>query len=603
MTLRFSCALALLSQGLSVLGQTTQAQFNQVINLNGDMNLNSVQFPDGSRIETFSQTQRQLLVNQNTAPLPGNQVTGTTGNPFVQLTPNSLVIQTNGATDLVGGQIELPINTQTLQQMGVTPDNTFVAKLSADRQSWMVMDTIKTVNNTDSTVRIVKLNNIDGEYIALGRQTAVTGVALTQFGTGPTNQVNITGSGIQENEFTDGFRMSIRASQPMIATLNVKNGISTTMLTALGTGTQSVNNFRYLVTTNLGGVVTNLNRMAAVVQLPINAVRLQTVATAMGATAQSNVRLSVAQRGILANPGGATALQPASPLQRKRQEPSSVQPGTSAETNGASQNNTSNGQLTTGSSTTGQTNGNTGNAGTGTLNPAAATLLLSPTFTPIQNNAVLDTMNARLAIPVTQIDGEYILTVNMASGQAAPAAPQAGSSTQLTVPQAGTSTQLTVPQASTALSSASSESSSSSTTSAGETSTSLTAAAAASTSLKPTGESSTSSESKTSTSAAAAAETSATSQKAATTGSGFVFRRQLPPLPQSQADGSVIVSMEWINYMADIQQKGGAVDVGAMMQQVSPGIASATSPAPASASSGTSVSGLIAGLKARRFQA
>ena len=59
------------------------------------MILNSVQFPDGSRVETFSQTQRQMLVNQNVAPLPGNQVTGTTGNPFMQLSTNSLIIQTN----------------------------------------------------------------------------------------------------------------------------------------------------------------------------------------------------------------------------------------------------------------------------------------------------------------------------------------------------------------------------------------------------------------------------------------------------------------------------------------------------------------------------
>lgn len=200
------------------------------------MILNSVQFPDGSRVETFSQTQRQMLVNQNTAPLPGNQVTGTTGNPFVQLSQNSLVIQTNGAVDLVGAQIELPINQQTLQQNNVSPDNTFVAKLAQDRQSWTVMETIKTVNNTDNTVRIVKMNNIDGEYIALGRQTAVTGQALTPFGNIPQNQFNVTGSGIQENEFADGFRMSVRATQPTIINMDVKNGISTTMLASLGGG-------------------------------------------------------------------------------------------------------------------------------------------------------------------------------------------------------------------------------------------------------------------------------------------------------------------------------------------------------------------------------
>jgi len=204
------------------------------------MNLNSVQFPDGSRIETFSQTQRQLLVNQNSAPLPGNQVTGSTGGPFVQLSQNSLIVQTNGATDLVGGQVEIPFQTQVLKQNNITPDNTFVAKLSPDRSSWQILESIKSVNGSDGTVRLVKLNSIDGEYIALGRQTSSTGQALTLFSAVNQNAFNVSGSGIQENEFIDGLRLSVRATQPMVINANVVNGISTTMLSGLAPNTQSV---------------------------------------------------------------------------------------------------------------------------------------------------------------------------------------------------------------------------------------------------------------------------------------------------------------------------------------------------------------------------
>lgn len=62
-------------------------------------------------------------------------------------------------------------------------------------------------------------------------------------------------------------------------------------------------------------------------------------------------------------------------------------------------------------------------AGTPTLtnntpNPVAQQLLLAPTFTPIQATAVLDQTNMRVAIPVQQVDGEYILTmVKMGAGQ------------------------------------------------------------------------------------------------------------------------------------------------------------------------------------------
>jgi len=110
------------------------------------MQLNSFVFPDGSKIETFSQKQQQLIVNQQTPAVPANQVTGSTGSPFVALMQQSMTISTNGATDLVGGQIELAMNPQMLQASGISPDNTFVAMLSPDRQTWMIEETVKTVN-------------------------------------------------------------------------------------------------------------------------------------------------------------------------------------------------------------------------------------------------------------------------------------------------------------------------------------------------------------------------------------------------------------------------------------------------------------------------
>jgi hypothetical protein len=76
---------------------------------------------------------------------------------------------------------------------------------------------------------MVKLNSIDGEYMAVGRQTVETGNVLTTFNSG--QSASIAGSGIQEIEFTDGFRMSIRASQSMSIRADVKNGVSTSMVT------------------------------------------------------------------------------------------------------------------------------------------------------------------------------------------------------------------------------------------------------------------------------------------------------------------------------------------------------------------------------------
>jgi hypothetical protein len=110
------------------------------------MAINSFQFPDGSKVETFSQKQQQLIVNQQTPAVPANQVTGSTGQPFVAMMLQSMSISTNGATDLVGGQVELAINPQMLATNAVNPDNTWVAMLSPDRQTWMIQETMRSIN-------------------------------------------------------------------------------------------------------------------------------------------------------------------------------------------------------------------------------------------------------------------------------------------------------------------------------------------------------------------------------------------------------------------------------------------------------------------------
>jgi len=110
------------------------------------MTLNRLVFPDNSRIETFSQTQSQILVNQNAAPLGANSVIGSTGQPFVQLSQKSMVIATTGSPDLVGAQIAMPIDAALLAQAQVSPDNTFVARLTSDRQAWVITEEQKSVN-------------------------------------------------------------------------------------------------------------------------------------------------------------------------------------------------------------------------------------------------------------------------------------------------------------------------------------------------------------------------------------------------------------------------------------------------------------------------
>ncbi|KAF1362530.1 hypothetical protein EJ07DRAFT_108063 [Lizonia empirigonia] len=389
-----------------------QVQYNQVLNINGDMNLNSFVFPDRSKIETFSQTQQQIIVNQQQPAIPANQVTGSTGQPFVAITTQSMIISTNGATDLVGGQVELAMSIQNLQAAAVQPDNTYVAMLSPDRQSWMIQETMRSVNTTDMTVRMVKRNQLDGEYMVVGRQTVETNTLVTPFGRDGSTQVAIQGTGLQENEFQDGFRMSTRATQPMLMNVDVKNGIDSSMLAALQ-GQNPVNDYRYSVVTSLAAVSPGLAQQVTIVQMPINAVRIQKMMQAMGVPPNGQVAIAVAQRGVLQNPGGATGqLQGVgAPTQKRGLSRKNLRKEIAAR------------QLNTGTTNTGN-QGNTGGTPTNGNNPVAAQLLLAPTFTAIQANAVLDQANMRIAVPVSQVDGEYILIMQK-MGAAAQAAPQA----------------------------------------------------------------------------------------------------------------------------------------------------------------------------------
>jgi len=80
---------------------------------------------------------------------------------------------------------------------------------------------------------MIKRTTLDGEYMALGRQTVETNAMLTPFGSDASTQVAIQGTGLQENEFQDGFRMSTRATQPMTMNVDVKEGVDSSMLAAL----------------------------------------------------------------------------------------------------------------------------------------------------------------------------------------------------------------------------------------------------------------------------------------------------------------------------------------------------------------------------------
>jgi hypothetical protein len=146
---------------------------------------------------------------------------------------------------------------------------------------------------------------------------------------------------------------------------------------------------------------------------------------AMGVPPTGAVAVAVAQRGVLQNPGGATGN-----LGGAATGATGATAGAATQRRGLSRDEFRQEvarQIQQGT----PTNGN---------NPVAAQLLLAPTFTPIQANAVLDQANMRIAVPVRQVDGEYILTMQMMGGAQAAQPAQAPQAAQPAAAEAQTPT-------------------------------------------------------------------------------------------------------------------------------------------------------------------
>jgi hypothetical protein len=122
------------------------ANFGDTINILGNMERTDQDFTDGLAIDLFSPSNRTLVVQKNTAPLPGKFVSGSTGENFVSLSNYSWVVRMNEtAKDLIA-KIELPYDPVVLQQMDINLGNTYVGTLARDNKSWIVSEMQRNVH-------------------------------------------------------------------------------------------------------------------------------------------------------------------------------------------------------------------------------------------------------------------------------------------------------------------------------------------------------------------------------------------------------------------------------------------------------------------------
>ncbi|MCJ1330850.1 hypothetical protein MMC10_007537 [Thelotrema lepadinum] len=152
-------------------------------------------FKDGLALDLFSPTERSLVVQKNETPLPGNLVSGSSGEPFMALSPYSWVIEMNeSAKDLIA-KVEVPYVPDELKKQGIDQANTYVGTLAPDGKSWVVSEPQRNVHA----------------------------------------------------EFIDGLRFSVETASNMTMNVDIPNGIEQS---ALPNGTQSLNSFVWRVNTS-----------------------------------------------------------------------------------------------------------------------------------------------------------------------------------------------------------------------------------------------------------------------------------------------------------------------------------------------------------------
>lgn len=103
-------------------------------------------FTDGLALDLFSPTNRTLVVTNNTSPLPGNFVKGSSGEGFTSLSKYSWVIKMNETAQDLIAKIELPYDPVALQQEGFDVSNTFVGKLAPDGKAWFISEAQRNVH-------------------------------------------------------------------------------------------------------------------------------------------------------------------------------------------------------------------------------------------------------------------------------------------------------------------------------------------------------------------------------------------------------------------------------------------------------------------------
>ncbi|CAE6450929.1 unnamed protein product [Rhizoctonia solani] len=208
------------------------------ITISGQMQQTSLIFPDGLHLLLHSPNAHNLSVekmDQPSAPAgfvtPADSAAAPLGSGFWTAIYNyswSIKFQEQNVDDVIA-TIEVPYDRDTLENLNVRYENTFLGRFDSTRGGWVV-DTLRaSVDSSQNKTRIIGSPNLDGEYMLLGRKSADSHGTFIQPGSSgessdfrieepPANlreQNDPLRAPVQIGTWIDGFQLEVRSCKGM----------------------------------------------------------------------------------------------------------------------------------------------------------------------------------------------------------------------------------------------------------------------------------------------------------------------------------------------------------------------------------------------------
>ncbi|KAF8756563.1 AAA domain [Rhizoctonia solani] len=178
--------------------------------IHGQIQPTSLTFPDGLHLLLYSPSAQNVSIEKKDQPSRRRDVIAT---------------------------IEVPYSRETLQELGIRYENTFIARFDSIRGGWVIDTSKASVESNRNLTRVVGLSSPGGEYMLLGRKSGESHNAFLRPGSSsessdfqveapPANSLGQTDPSkapVQIGTWADGFQLEVRSCKKMRVNMNLFN--------------------------------------------------------------------------------------------------------------------------------------------------------------------------------------------------------------------------------------------------------------------------------------------------------------------------------------------------------------------------------------------